>query len=211
MSVNWFKGYFILGMALPLLLACGPGSGKNPHPDDPLAQLVPYWVNITYTLNGQTKTLPPPFLLTQNIAADAATGSCTGNSMEILFNGSYNPDKVSKLVMTGVTSTATFSGETFTFAVCLAPGSASITITAYDKEDKAIRLPLTVSLHAMTSIKTLGFGHPRYPNTGFEVVAAGNQSANGTVVMTNTAAKKTTSTGNTGFTLQTGFVLGVAQ
>jgi hypothetical protein len=110
--------------------------------------------------------------------------------------------------MTGVTATPSFSGGSFTFTACMAPGSTAITITAFDKDGKAIRNPLTVSIAAMTATKTLGFGHPRYPNTGFEIVAAGKQTASGTVVMTNIAAKKTASAGNTGFTMETGFVMG---
>lgn len=192
-----------------LLVSCGPGSGKNKNADDPLAQLVPYWVGITYTSNGQTVELPPPYLLTQNVFADAATGSCTGNAMEIVFKGTYNPEKVSNLVLTGVDATSSFADGAFTFVSCMQPGSASVTITAYDKEGNAIRLPLTVSLSAMTSTKTWAFGHPRYPNTGFETVAAGKQSSGSNIVMTNIARKKTASTGNTGFTMETGFVLGV--
>lgn len=194
-----------------MMAACGAGTGKNPHPEDLLAQLVPYWLNITYTANGQTETLTPPFLVTQNIFADAATGSCTGNTMEIVFNGAYNPEKVFRLEMTGVTATESFSGGSFTFTACMAPGSAAISVTAFDKDGKAIRNPLTVSVAAMTATKTLGFGHPRYPNTGFEIVAAGKQTTNGTVVMANVAAKKTASTGNTGFTMETGFVVGVTR
>lgn len=198
--------WLLLGI---LLVSCGPGSGKNLNAEDPLAQLVPYWVNITYTKDGETMTLSPPYLLTQNVFADAATGSCTGNAMEIVFNGSYNPDKVSNLVLTGIDSTSSFSGSNFTFIACMSPGSAAITITAFDKDGKAIRLPLIVSLNAMTATKTWAYGHPRYPNTGFEAVAAGKQAGGSNIVMTNIARKKTTSTGNTGYTMETGFVLGV--
>ncbi|MBS1972444.1 MAG: hypothetical protein JSU04_19215 [Bdellovibrionales bacterium] len=193
-----------------MMAGCGAGTGKNPHPEDLLAQIVPYWVSITYTLNGQKEELMPPYLVTQAIFADAATGTCTGNTMEVVFSGGYNPEKVFNLVMTGVDATSSFSGGSFSFTACMSPGvAAAITITAYDKDGKAIRSPLTVSVAAMTATKTLGYGHPRYPNTGFEVVAAGKQTTNGTVVMTNIAAKKTTSTGNTGYTMDTGFVMGV--
>jgi len=190
-----------------LTVSCGPGSGKNPHgEDDPLAQLIPDWVNISYTVNGQVQTLTPPFLTTQNIAADAATGSCTGNNIEIIFNGTYNPDKVSKVELTGLTVTSNVSAGEFTFKACMAPGSASVTVTAYDQDNKPVRLPLTVSINAMTATRTLGYGHPRYPNTGFNVAAAGKNSVNGTVVLETIAKKQTTSTGNTGYTLETGFV-----
>lgn len=198
--------YFTIMLPLLLLEACGAGSGKDPNASDPLAQMVPYWANISYTQNGQTASLQPPFLTTQNIFADAATGSCTGNQMEIIFNGSYNPDKVSKLVLTGLTTTDDYSGNNFTFTACMAPGSASITITAYDKDGKAIRMPLTVSISAMTATKTLGYGSPRYPNTGFEVAAAAKITSTSSIGMGTIAGKTTSSTGNTGYTMETGFV-----
>lgn len=201
--ICFIKELFLLG----LITACGAGSGKNLHGEDPLAQLVPYWANITYTLNGQTETLLPPFVTTQSFSADAGTGACTGNLIELVLSGSYNPEKVSNLELTGLTSTVSFSGNSFTFVACMAPGSASVTITAYDKDSKPIRLPLTVSLSAMTATKTLAFGHPRYPNTGFVVTSAVKNVGSSTVSMGSSLAKKqTTSTGNTGFTMETGFV-----
>lgn len=209
MGVVRFFSYIPWVFLSLMLVSCGPGSGKNLNSEDPLAQLVPYWVNITYTANGQTATLSPPFVVTQNIFADAGTGSCSGNTMELVFNGSYNPENVSNLVLTGITATSSFSGSNFTFVACMAPGSVSVNITAFDKAGKAIRSPLTVSLNAMTATKTLAFGHPRYPNTGFETVAAGKQSSDSNIVMTNVSRKKTASTGNTGFTMETGFVMGV--
>jgi len=202
-----------------IIAACGPGSGKNLHPEDPLALFVPDWTTITYTKDGHTVTLSPPFLTTQNIFADAATGSCTGNAMEIIFSGTYNPDTISKLELSGLTTTSNISGNNFTFTACMAQGSAAVTITAYDKDGKAIRLPLTVSLNAMTSTKTLGFGHPRYPNTGFTTMNAAPPLKNfttGSVQMANAylgsvAGKTTISTGNTGYTMETGFTNYVKQ
>jgi len=204
-----FVSFFQWSLVAVLLAACGAGSGKNLHSEDPLAQLVPYWVNITYFSNGQSQVLSPPYVLTQNIFADAGTGACTGNMMEIDFNGTYNPEKVSRLVFTGLPATSNFSGNNFSFTACMAPGSASVTITAIDQDNKVIRSPLTVSLSAMTATKTLAFGHPRYPNTGFETVAAGKQASGSNIVMANIVRKKTASTGNVGFTMETGFVLGV--
>ncbi|WP_413290605.1 hypothetical protein [Bdellovibrio sp. HCB337] len=198
--------------AIFFLQACGAGTGKNKNiPDDPLAQLIPYWAEIIYTSNGVPAILSPPFLTTQNILADMGTGSCSSNTMEIIFRGSYNPENISDLILSGLTATGDFSGNSFTFTACMAPGSANVTITAYDKEGKAVRFPLAVSLNAMTSIRTMGFGHPRYPTTGFILGSAAGKQSGSHIHMDSFAAKPAVSTGNTGYTMEIGFVNSVHQ
>jgi hypothetical protein len=201
-----------LPILLLLLTACG-GSGKNPKPEDPLADLTPAWTSVTYTKDGARVEIDPPFLVTQQIFADAATGSCTGSNIEVKFYGSYNPNLISRLELSGLTATLQLSGSTFSFEYCLPQGAASVTITAYDKNNKAVRAPLTLSVNAGTPLKTFGYGHPRYPATGFATAAAASRvtsPASGGLTMANAsmggvAGKTTASTGNSGYTLETGF------
>jgi hypothetical protein len=195
------------------LVACGPGVGKNLNPEDPLAQLVPEWTSVSYVKDGQRVELSPPYEVTQQIFADAATGSCTGNTMEIIFSGTFNPEIISRVTLTGLTAEEEVSGSSFKFVTCMAPGSALVKITAFDKDGKPVRSPLSVSLNAMTATKTAGFGHPNYPNTGFAMISAAAPLPafnTGTVKMINTymggvAGKTSASTGKTGYTLETGF------
>lgn len=203
------------------LSGCGAGSGKNKNSKDPLAEYIPEWTSISYLSNGSTVTLQPPFIATQSISGDMNTGSCSGNTIEVTFNGTYNPATVISLEMTGLTATNNSSVGTFNFVACMALGSASVTITAFDSDGVAIRSPLTVSLMAYNFVNTttLGEGHPRYPNTGFAAMSvAPNVGAltSGSTTMANVyvgsvGGKTTASTGNTGFTMETGLANYVKQ
>lgn len=182
---------------LLIFTACGPGTGKNERPEDPLALLVPEWSSLSYQKDGVRVEIMPPFLLTQQIFADAATGSCTDNTIELTFQGTFNPDVISRLEIVGLTAIPEYSGNVFTFIACMAPGAASVTITAYDKSEKAVRVPLSISLNAMTATHTAGFGHPRYPNTGMSLA---------NVSMGAVSGKTTASSGKTGWTLEAGAI-----
>lgn len=206
---------FIFFLLIILTVGCGPGNGKNKAPVDPLTEVLPTWTSVTYTKDGARTELYPPYIVTQEIFADADTGACTGTTIELTFSGGYNTDQVSRLEMSGLTASPQYSGSTFSFVACMSPGSALVTVTAYDKKDVALRNPLTVSLSVATGLptRTVGFGHPNYPNTGFSVMNAAPPLValnSGTVKMTNAyvgsvAGKSTASTGNVGYKLETGF------
>jgi len=193
-------------------IGCGAGSGKNKNAADPLAEYIPVWTTITFIRDGSLITLSPPYSTTQNVVGDLNSGSCTGNTIEVTFKGTYSAENVSSLAMTGITATNNSSGGQFNFVACMALGSASVTVTAYDTKNVAIRSPLTLSLASAVSTSSLGIGHPRYPNTGFSSTSSGpNLTAltSGTTTMTNVTmgpvgSKTTASTGNTGFTMETG-------
>ncbi len=205
--------HLLIFLLIALTVGCGPGNGKNKAPMDPLAEALPTWASVSYTKDGVRTELYPPYIVTQQVFADAATGSCAGATIELTFAGTYNPSEVSRLEITGLSATPQYSGSTFIFVACMAPGSALVTVTAYNKNGAAIRNPLTVSVNAMTATKTVGFGHPNYPNTGFNVISAAPPLValnSGSVKMANAyvgsiAGKSTDSTGNIGYKLETGF------
>jgi hypothetical protein len=193
-------------------VGCGAGKGKNKNSEDPLAEYLPVWTSISYIKDGSLVTLSPPFSTTQNVVGDINSGACTGNTIEVTFKGTYNTENVSALALTGITATNNSSGGEFNFVACMALGSASVTITAYDTKNVAIRSPLTLSLASAVSTYTLGLGHPRYPNTGFSSVNSGpnlTTLTSGTTTLSNVSmghvgSKTTASTGNAGFTMETG-------
>lgn len=206
----------VMTIALPMLIwtsGCGPGSGKNKNPVDPLADITPVWESITYYNNGTQMTLSPPFNTTQVIMADPSSGSCTGNTSEVVFNGTYNPTAIKELKLTGITTTEDHSANTFRFTGCMSFGASAITITAYDMKDEPSRVTLNVSLASVSNTKTLGFGSPNYPDTGFAAAEAVPDLVtliSGITSLANfyvgpVGSQTTTSTGATGFTLETGF------
>jgi hypothetical protein len=209
---------FILAAAvtLPMLIwtsGCGPGSGRNKHPTDPLEDVTPVWTSITYYNNGAQMTLSPPFSSTQVIMADPNSGSCTGNTSEVVFNGTYNQTAISNITLTGLTTTADPSANTFRFTGCMPFGASAVTITAYDTQNRPVRVVLTASLSSVLNTKTLGFGSSVYPDTGFSFVGAApviSTLLSGITSLANfyvgpTGSQSTASTGATGYTLETGF------
>ncbi|WP_413290091.1 hypothetical protein [Bdellovibrio sp. HCB337] len=211
----------IIVLVAIVLSGCGAGTGKNKNSKDPLAEYIPEWTSITYISNGNMVTLQPPFIATQNLYGDLNTGSCTGNTIEVNFNGIYNAATITSLSLTGLTATNNSNAGTFNFVACMALGSASVTITAYDSDGNALRIPLIVSLAAVNFVNTitLGEGHPRYPNTGLAMMSAAPRLENLTsgstkmanVYMGSVAGKSTASTGNTGYTMETGLTNYVKQ
>lgn len=209
---------FVLPMTitLPMLIwtsGCGPGSGKNKNPTDPFVEVTPVWTHITYYNNGAQETLSPPFSSTQVFMADAGSGSCTGNTTEVIFNGTYNQTAVSDLTLTGLTTTADHSANTFRFTGCMPFGASSVTITAYDTKGQPVRVKLNVSLASVGNTKTIGFGSSVYPETGFAIVGAApviSTLLSGVTSLANfyvgtVGSQSTNSTGATGYTLETGF------
>lgn len=216
MNKKLFNFVMLLTIALPMLIwtsGCGPGSGKNKNPTDPLADITPVWTSITYYNNGAQMSLTPPFNTTQVFMADPASGSCTGNTTELVFNGTYNQTTISNLALTGMTTTADHSADTFRFTGCMAFGATAVTLTAYDDKGTPLRVTLNVSLASVGNTKTIGFGSPNYPDTGFAFVGAIPDIVNLISGITSLAnfyigpigSQSTNSTGATGYTLETGF------
>lgn len=211
----------IIVLVAVILSGCGAGTGKNKNAEDPMAEYIPDWTSITYKSNGNLVTLQPPYYSTQTVFGDLDTGSCTGNTIEVTFSGTYNAANVTSLEMTGLTATNNSNAGTFNFVTCMPLGSASVTITAFDSNGMAIRAPLTVSLSASGYVETftLGQGHPRYPNTGLAMTSAAPLLQNltsGSTSMANVyvgsvAGKSTDSTGATGYTMETGLTNYVKQ
>jgi len=203
----------LLGPMVLTVSGCGPGSGKNKNSVDPLAEITPIWTNITYINNGAAMTLNPPFTTTQAFMADPGSGGCTGNTTEVVFNGTYNQTAISKLTLTGMTTTESNSADTFRFTGCMAFGATSVTITAYDTKDQPVRVTLNVSLATVTNTTTLGYGHPNYPATGFSLLNVAPNLANLTsagTTLTNfymgpVGSQTKSSTGNTGYIMELGF------
>lgn len=201
------------GPMLFTVSGCGAGSGKSKNPIDPLAEITPLWTNITYTNNGAPMTLNPPFTTTQDFMADPGAGGCPGNTTEIVFNGTYNQTTISKLVLTGLTTNESNSANTFRFTGCISFGATSVTITAYDMKSQPVRVTLNVSLAGVTNTKTIGYGHPSYPETGFSLVNAAPDLVHLTSAGTTLenfyvgpiGSQTMNSTGHSGYTMETGF------
>jgi len=216
MNMKFLNFVFALTITLPMLLwtsGCGPGSGKNKHPTDPLEDITPLWTDITYYNNGAQMSLTPPFSTTQVFMADTGSGSCTGNTTEITFNGTYNQTAISDLSLSGFTTTADHSANTFRFSGCMPLGASAVTITAYDLKSQPVRVTLNVSLASVGNTKTIGFGSPIYPDTGFAFVGSAPNIASlisGVTSLANfyvgpSGSQSTSSTGASGYTLETGF------
>jgi len=216
MNMKFFNFTSALAFALSMALwtsGCGAGNGKNKHPTDPLEDITPLWTNITYYNNGAQMSLTPPFSTTQVFTVDTGSGSCSGNTTEITFNGTYNQTAISDLSLSGFTTTPDHSANTFRFTGCMPLGASAVTITAYDLHSQPVRVTLNVSLASVGNTKTIGFGSSIYPDTGFTFVGSAPHIASlisGITSLENfyvgsLGSQSTSSTGASGYTLETGF------
>jgi hypothetical protein len=154
------------------LVGCNPdelskqlkSSDKTLIPSDPVIS------HFNYLQNGSTVSEVGPFPVARLIYPDLETGICASlpNQAEVSIFGSFDPEKTANLELTGPTKTeVTPSGSSFVIRACLPAGSTLMTLRAKTADNKVNRGNVILSLTLTPSLKTLAFGHPRYPSVGF--------------------------------------------
>jgi hypothetical protein len=215
------KILFIISTLL-ILSSCGPGPKvKTPSTTSNSVDKPPVPGNltvssITYVKNLSSTVLFPPYAGSVSLPADFGSGSCLGATTQVDIEGIYDNVNATSVMMTGVVSTQTLIGSKFKFTACFVAGATAITITSYNSASVANPAPVSLSIN-VTSIfdptfKTLGNGHPRYPNTGIDVsnlsLTSGPKTSGALTLKSGFVGAigvKAASTGNPTLTLDMGF------
>lgn len=213
------KQHTVLGFFIIFLLSCGPGPKVASTETAQDKATVPANLTVTsisYYKNQASSNLFPPYTETISLAGDFASGSCLGATSQITILGTFDSTNASSVMMTGLISTQTLTGSNFKFVACLSQGATAVTLTSYNSDGVGNPAPTSLSFNLTsvydTSIKTIGSGHPRYPNPGFDLSGLNLPSGQLTsgdltlkVGFTGTAATGLNSTGNTSLTMDMGY------
>jgi hypothetical protein len=197
----------VMGCGAPPNAADAAGGDKEPE--------TPVLSSVSYLLNSVVTTLNAPIASTLNLQPDMTTGLCSAltNEAEITFLGTYETEKVTQMRITGpLLDDVQLSAGTFTIRACISSGSTAITIVGLTADDVASD-PLELSITITPVLRTLAFGHPRYPGPGFRMQSGSASPASLTsngltvrqLVVSDSAQTTIASTGNTSYTMSVGF------
>ncbi len=209
----------VLIIMLGAIVLSGCGVPKIPDENKPA---MPKLISISYTNNGAVVTISDTFIYFINVNPDFGSGSCNETKSEIVFRGTVDSNTKSLEIIGADSPITTISNGNFEVIACLPAGSAAIRISAVGeaevKSEKSVNFSLTITGSNSSDIRTIGFGHPKYPAPGFviggtalkNVIKTGDLVLN-TVIVGDTTAKDIQSTGNTDLTLRLGFVAAVRE
>ena len=204
-----------LATSLLLVAGCGapPNAAKVVGGDE--EPVTPVLSSVSYLRDSVVTNLNAPVASTLNLRPDMSTGLCSTltNEAEVTFVGTYDSATVTQMRITGpLLDDVQLSAGTFTIRACISSGSTAITIiglTAADVASDAVELSITIT----PVLRTLAFGHPRYPSPGFRMqsgsASPASLTSNGLTVrqltVSDSAQTMIASTGNTAYSLSVGF------